>query len=212
MTQSPQGPGWWQASDLNWYPPQSHPGYVVPRQAAPGQPLVPPTQPANWQAPQVGPTAGRAMTPVVLVVVLVVVVFVVAVAAAVHMNSGSGHSSRDAALSGAPAQQPSSLDDWDRAVCRPGTYINGTGLLRNAVAQANCMSPNNVPISIGKYTSSFSLENDVALFRGASYATIATEDGATVAFLAPIAGGRSEAALTPLTQFGFQIQKVSASR
>jgi hypothetical protein len=24
MTDRPQGPGWWQASDLKWYPPEKH--------------------------------------------------------------------------------------------------------------------------------------------------------------------------------------------
>lgn len=27
---APQGPGWWQASDGNWYPPQKQPGYAPP--------------------------------------------------------------------------------------------------------------------------------------------------------------------------------------
>jgi hypothetical protein len=26
MTEAAQGPGWWQASDGHWYPPESHPG------------------------------------------------------------------------------------------------------------------------------------------------------------------------------------------
>jgi hypothetical protein len=26
---APQGPGWWQASDGNWYPPQAQPGYAA---------------------------------------------------------------------------------------------------------------------------------------------------------------------------------------
>jgi hypothetical protein len=30
MTDRPQGPGWWQASDLKWYPPEQHADYVAP--------------------------------------------------------------------------------------------------------------------------------------------------------------------------------------
>ena len=30
MTDGPQGPGWWQASDLQWYPPERHPSYQAP--------------------------------------------------------------------------------------------------------------------------------------------------------------------------------------
>ncbi len=30
MSDTSQGPGWWQASDGRWYPPEHHPGYQVP--------------------------------------------------------------------------------------------------------------------------------------------------------------------------------------
>jgi hypothetical protein len=30
MTKNAQGPGWWQASDGDWYPPDMHPGYAPP--------------------------------------------------------------------------------------------------------------------------------------------------------------------------------------
>jgi hypothetical protein len=42
MSDVPQGPGWWQASDLKWYPPESHPNYV----AAPPPPPAPGRNPA----------------------------------------------------------------------------------------------------------------------------------------------------------------------
>jgi hypothetical protein len=42
MSQAPQGPGWWQASDLKWYPPQHQSGYVAPLAPAPGWPMQPP--------------------------------------------------------------------------------------------------------------------------------------------------------------------------
>jgi hypothetical protein len=30
MSESPLGPGWWQASDWKWYPPEQHPDYQEP--------------------------------------------------------------------------------------------------------------------------------------------------------------------------------------
>lgn len=30
MTKNAQGPGWWQASDGNWYPPDMQPGHAIP--------------------------------------------------------------------------------------------------------------------------------------------------------------------------------------
>jgi hypothetical protein len=45
MSDAPQGPGWWQASDLKWYPPGQVSGDVAP--------LPPPPTPA-WPAPPAG--------------------------------------------------------------------------------------------------------------------------------------------------------------
>ena len=44
MSQYAQGPGWWQASDGRWYPPESHPGYAP-------HPPYPPHQPPAYQPP-----------------------------------------------------------------------------------------------------------------------------------------------------------------
>jgi hypothetical protein len=35
MTDRPQGPGWWQASDLKWYPPEKHADYAAPPSSPP---------------------------------------------------------------------------------------------------------------------------------------------------------------------------------
>ena len=58
MASSPQGPGWWQASDGQWYAPEQHPDYRPPQPQYPQQPPAPqqqpyrpPTQPA-YQQPQ----------------------------------------------------------------------------------------------------------------------------------------------------------------
>ena len=50
MSEVSQGPGWWQASDLKWYPPELHADYVAPpppatRTLPPPPEPVPPTQP-----------------------------------------------------------------------------------------------------------------------------------------------------------------------
>jgi serine/threonine kinase PknH len=79
MTDEPQGPGWWQASDLKWYPPERHPNYEAPPPSPP--PKLPP--PSSWAPPQQPPQpapARRSATPWILagVVAAVVVVLVVA--------------------------------------------------------------------------------------------------------------------------------------
>src|SRR5271156_2697809 len=50
MSDVSQGPGWWQASDYKWYPPESQPNHATPppppSQPPPGYPI-----PAAGQAP-----------------------------------------------------------------------------------------------------------------------------------------------------------------
>jgi hypothetical protein len=50
MSDSSQGPGWWQASDGRWYPPQSHPTQQPAPPAAPPSYVGPPA-PATYGAP-----------------------------------------------------------------------------------------------------------------------------------------------------------------
>lgn len=64
MSDVSQGPGWWQASDGRWYPPESHPYYQVPTQAPPAfpttEPAFPTTEPvAPFHLPPLGPTPGH---------------------------------------------------------------------------------------------------------------------------------------------------------
>ena len=52
MSEVSEGPGWWQASDLKWYPPERHPQYVAPLPPPPA-PLAsadPPAVPAQAQS------------------------------------------------------------------------------------------------------------------------------------------------------------------
>ncbi len=51
MSSASQGPGWWQASDGKWYPPQQESGY----QAPPPPPAAAPTAPPSWSAPPAPP-------------------------------------------------------------------------------------------------------------------------------------------------------------
>ncbi len=75
LSQVPQGPGWWQASDGRWYPPQAAPagapvppagptyGYPPPGWVAPPRPAGPPP---GWVAPT---TSGLAIASLVLAIV-----------------------------------------------------------------------------------------------------------------------------------------------
>jgi len=51
MADTPMGPGWWQASDLQWYPPEKHPDYKPPVVATPAP------EPAPAPVPTPAPVA-----------------------------------------------------------------------------------------------------------------------------------------------------------
>lgn len=74
MSSEPQGPGWWQASDLKWYPPELAPASSPPPPpvdssanpppagAALAQPVAPPSPPSGptpYQAPPADPSGQR---------------------------------------------------------------------------------------------------------------------------------------------------------
>jgi len=72
-TQGPPGPGWWQASDGNWYPPESAPGYAPTPGPAPwGPPGIPPV-PGGM--PPGAPVQGNALAVTALVLGIVGLVF-----------------------------------------------------------------------------------------------------------------------------------------
>lgn len=54
MSENAQGPGWWQASDGRWYPPEAHPNYMSPTPPPPPPPL--PAQPDATATPDGPPT------------------------------------------------------------------------------------------------------------------------------------------------------------
>ena len=66
MSDTPQGDGWWQASDGKFYPPESAPGAQPTQPVQPQQPVQPTQQPAQPQANQPQPAQqvpGQVPTP-----------------------------------------------------------------------------------------------------------------------------------------------------
>lgn len=59
MSDTPQGPGWWKASDDKWYPPESHPEYQAPagESAAPEPAPTPPGEGPTAPVPEASPAA-----------------------------------------------------------------------------------------------------------------------------------------------------------
>jgi len=58
MSDVSQGPGWWQATDGKWYPPELHPDYQKPPLASMPPPVVtPPTLLASAKTPVASPLA-----------------------------------------------------------------------------------------------------------------------------------------------------------
>jgi len=118
--------------------------------------------------------------------------------------SGSQYPTYDTAM---PAPiPPSTDDDWKAAVCQPGTYSDRKPTLPNADWSGFCQSLRGNPIIMGLYTGTFTIQNDLARFRGATFAQLPTAEGRTAVFLTPVGG--TSAALDPLTQFGFTLGAV----
>ena len=93
MSDTPQGPGWWQASDGRFYPPQQHPtaawGSQQTQQRSWGsQPTPPPYPPQapQWQKPQ---NKRKGCLYAVLVVLAVIIAIVVAVGVAANHVSNN---------------------------------------------------------------------------------------------------------------------------
>ena len=144
-------------------------------------------------------------------VVLLAILSVVGIANVLNIRTDSGRAGSGSAGSGEPRTTSySTSDQWEAAVCTPGTFFNGANHLPNATGGgALCRSLNGVLILMGEYTSSFAVQNDLALFKGGcAYATTTGITGTIGVFLVPPVGNpqRAAAALSPLQTFGFQIQ------
>ncbi len=73
MSDSPSGPGWWQASDDRWYPPETHPDYRPPEPQRPTPGLAtfaPPKSDQRYPTPTAPPPAvqGRSTTRVLVLI------------------------------------------------------------------------------------------------------------------------------------------------
>lgn len=106
MSDASQGPGWWQASDGKWYPPEQHPDHVgaaappptqpptQPFAALPTQPpyAPPPTQPpyAAPAPPPPGAPGGGRRAPLLVAIGAVAVVVIGAVAFLAFRGDSSG--------------------------------------------------------------------------------------------------------------------------
>ena len=116
MTDEPQGPKWWQASDLKWYPTEQHPDYVAslpppPKLPPPPTPVTPTQSPVTTTGPSGARKvwfvlAGLALLAFAVLVVegvefkylphpLVIVVMIAVVIIGVTIAVRSGHSGAD---------------------------------------------------------------------------------------------------------------------
>ncbi len=94
MSYTPQGPGWWQASDGRWYPPQAAPRSQAPYRAGPGK--------------------GRSVTAVAIGAVGLLAVIAIAVAAyVIGANEDDGNEPSRSAVRG-PTQEIYGIDDTAR--------------------------------------------------------------------------------------------------
>lgn len=100
MSEAPQGPGWWQASDGRWYPPHTHPSHQQPHQQpypqSHQQPYPQPHQQPHQQPMKFGPPPAvplpapvRSGVPKGLIVAGVVVLVVVVLGFAAMSFVGS---------------------------------------------------------------------------------------------------------------------------
>lgn len=93
MSETSQGPGYWQASDGRWYPPETHPAYRAPDRPAPAS-LTPGHAAPMAQWPDIRGSAALSMTRprkrrgAVVAVVVVVVAVVAGVGAYLATRSG----------------------------------------------------------------------------------------------------------------------------
>ena len=69
MSDTSQGPGWWQASDHKWYPPQQQPGYWAPPPPMGGMAVGPYPYPVPYGPGGAKPTNGLAIASLVLSII-----------------------------------------------------------------------------------------------------------------------------------------------
>lgn len=160
MSDIAQGEGWWQASDLKWYPPEQHPDLQAPPEPAPPAPLsappVPPTPEPPPPAPEPPPPA---TSNAKWIVVGVVAVAVIAIGAFVLLGRGDGKKNTVAASSSAssnssstssPSSSPSSSSPLTEAELKArllttkdfGADFKDDTFSRNTDPKLPCGTPN----------------------------------------------------------------------
>jgi hypothetical protein len=105
-----------------------------------------------------------------------------------------------------PPLSTTSMEDWTKSVCRPGSFADGVigGALPDATGSGHCTGEKNADlIMVGTYPRRRLLNDDIAQYRGAIYATIRLTSGEIFAFVAPLPQDRS--VLDPLTKYGFAV-------
>ncbi len=167
--------------------------------------------PPPYTGPLNPPSNGRRRTILIIAGTTAAVAIIVLLVSVLLPKSSNGGSTSGGSASG---QRSSTSDQWDAAVCKPGTFIDGNGgnILPNSIARtATCISTAPAgfagaveSVVIGTYSSTFKLQNDLTHLGG--YATIPTIDGNTEVFAVFSRDPSAvSAALNPLTQFGFII-------
>jgi hypothetical protein len=119
MSDEPQGSGWWQASDLKWYPPEQHPNDVAP--------LPPPAK-----APPTPPSSGQSQRRIALIAVIAAVAVTLMVGAGVagyflHQPSGT---------TTAPPVAEAALDGLLLSPDQINTAMSATGMTVSKAATA----------------------------------------------------------------------------
>ncbi|MEE2033979.1 hypothetical protein Q8814_17980 [Rhodococcus sp. CC-R104] len=106
------------------------------------------------------------------------------------------------------------LEDWLRAVCKPGFYFDGLydskgqNVLNGADSGGYCsVTRGDDPsaVYVGQYPSDFLMENDLAAVPLGWYVSAPMGDGSLIMLASP-QGEKGYAALVPLTQFGFSVK------
>jgi hypothetical protein len=99
-----EGPGWWQASDLKWYPPEQHSDYVAPPPPD-GQPQrPPPVQPPGSGPPQRSRTSIAIMP--IIIGVAVVAAGITGYLLRPHSAASQSPTAQSATASSVPSAQP----------------------------------------------------------------------------------------------------------
>jgi hypothetical protein len=124
MTDQPQGPGWWQASDRKWYPPAQHANPVTPASPPPPPGLPPsPHQQGPWPLPGGGPPK-KSLNPKVIAAGIGAVALLAVAGMCGHTNTSSPGDQNSGGTSG-KGNQDSPAGDQDPTAGHTKSYQTG---------------------------------------------------------------------------------------